>query len=129
FRSTKAAQQLLVSAQQQQGEAAEIAFALALMLIRQGEMAAGLEQLQQTVALAPDNAHYSYVLAIALYDNGQHEAAMGRLRTALAQAPQQRHLRLALWQYSNDINERERLMKELRQLNPFDPLVNSSARY
>ncbi|WP_110076933.1 MULTISPECIES: tetratricopeptide repeat protein [Pseudidiomarina] len=125
----KAAQQLLVSAQQQQSEAAEIAFALALMLIRQGEMAAGLEQLQQTVALAPDNAHYSYVLAIALYDNGQHEAAMDRLRTALAQAPQQRHLRLALWQYSNDINERERLMKQLRQLNPFDPLINSPARY
>lgn len=120
----QAAKAILESAIALQPAAAELVYARGLMLIRQADFSAGLSDLAQAAQLAPDSSHYAYVLAIALYDSGQHEAARELLRSALKQSPQQRQLRMALWQYTSVPAERQRLLEQLRQLNPFDPWLD-----
>lgn len=104
-------------------QAPDLAFALALMAIRQGDLSHGIDYLGQATQLAPDNHHFSYVLAIALYDNGQQQQARALLREVLAKAPQQRDVRLALWHYTDKPDERKQLMQEWQQLNPNDPVL------
>jgi len=114
--------------QQLQGQAgtATLHYALALSQIRQGFMPAGMKHLQQAYEQDPLNSQYAYVLAVAYYDSGAQQKALQILRTALANNPNQRHLRFVLLQYSRNSEEREKLLKDLQLINPFDPFLENS---
>ncbi len=79
-----------------------------------------------TVQLAPQNAGYGYVLAVALHDQGQREPAMQQLWSSLQQQPFNRDVRLALMHYlqqARQVDTANALLESLRQLNPYDPML------
>lgn len=117
------AQQLLRSAQQRLPEAAELTYALALSLVRQGQLPLALTYLKQATEQAPDQSQYAYVYAVALFDSGRRTEALQVLRDALDKSPQQRSLRVALLQYTQDERERIALLEQLQAMNPNDPLL------
>ena len=82
--------------------------------------------LRKAVQLAPQNAGYGYVLAVALHDEGQREPAMQQLWSSLQQQPFNRDVRLALMHYlqqARQVDTANALLESLRQLNPYDPML------
>lgn len=104
-------------------EAAELPYALALSMVRQGQLQQALSYLKRATELAPENSHYAYVYAIALHDSGQRDAALNVLREALSKAPHHRHLRMAILHYTQDTNERVALLEQLQKINPNDSML------
>jgi predicted CXXCH cytochrome family protein len=63
-------------------KAADLHHALGLLLVRKGDTAAALTELEQAAQLAPDIARYTYVYAVALHSTGQGSQALSLLRAA-----------------------------------------------
>ena len=63
-------------------KAADLHHALGLLLVRKGDTAVALTELEQAAQLAPDVARYSYVYAVALHSTGQGSQALSVLRVA-----------------------------------------------
>lgn len=122
----EAAMQFLQEQLQRQPNVAALHYALALRQIREGFMPAGMKHLQHAYEQDLLNSQYAYVLAVAYYDSGAQQKALQILRTALANNPNQRHLRFVLLQYSRNSEEREKLLKDLQLINPFDPFLENS---
>ena len=68
-------------------QAADLHHALGLLLVRKGDTAAALTELEQAAQLAPDIARYTYVYAVALHSTGQSSKALTVLRDADARHP------------------------------------------
>jgi tetratricopeptide (TPR) repeat protein len=67
--------------------AADLRHALGLTLVRSGDNATALQELDAAVKLAPDNARYAYVFAIGLHSGGKRDAALTVLREAEGRHP------------------------------------------
>ena len=70
-------------------DAADLHYALGLLLVRRGGAAAALPELESAARLAAENAHYSYVYAVGLHSAGQVEQALSVLRDTDARQPNQ----------------------------------------
>ncbi|WOA30507.1 multiheme c-type cytochrome [Alloalcanivorax xenomutans] len=104
---------------------ASLRHALGLSRVRHREHGAALAAFQAAHRLAPDNGDYAYVLAIALHDGGQPRRARQVLRQQLRAHPADRSLRLALLNLLGDRpDERRVLLAELREQNPWDPVLS-----
>lgn len=102
---------------------ASLHHALGLALIRNGQLAAGITELEKAHSLAPENDTHAWVLAVAWHDTGQRERALQLLRDQLQHRPANRSLRLALLGYLPAGEERHQLLHALAQQNPQDPVV------
>jgi len=58
------------------------------VLLRRGELDAGIEKLERAVSLAPDAAELRYHLGMAYFQAGRHDKAREHLRTALDKSTQ-----------------------------------------
>lgn len=74
--------------------------ALGLALVRQGDRAAAIEELQRAADGAPSSARYAYVLGVALRDAGQTDQALAVLSAAQRRHPNDRDILQALTAYS-----------------------------
>ncbi|TAK62713.1 MAG: tetratricopeptide repeat protein [Methylobacter sp.] len=67
--------------------AADLHHALGLVLVRQGNISAALQELATAAKLAPDNARYAYVYAVGLHSAGKQHEAQAVLKAADARRP------------------------------------------
>ncbi|HYA21005.1 MAG TPA: tetratricopeptide repeat protein, partial [Burkholderiales bacterium] len=67
--------------------AADLHFALGLLLVRKGDKSIALNELAEAAKLAPDSARYSYVYAIGLNSAGKQSEALNVLKAADARHP------------------------------------------
>ncbi|MGR8952373.1 MAG: tetratricopeptide repeat protein [Gammaproteobacteria bacterium] len=68
-------------------KAADLHHALGLVLIRQGNIPAALDELTAAAKLAPDNPRYAYVYAVGLHSAGKRREALAVLQAAVARHP------------------------------------------
>jgi predicted CXXCH cytochrome family protein len=67
--------------------AADLHYALGLLLVRKGDKTAALRELATAVKLAPDNARYAYVYAVGLNSTGKRDEALALLKATDARHP------------------------------------------
>ncbi|HEY6281252.1 MAG TPA: tetratricopeptide repeat protein, partial [Burkholderiales bacterium] len=67
--------------------AADLHYALGLLLVRKGDKTAALKELATAVKLAPDNARYAYVYAVGLNSTGKRDEALALLKATDARHP------------------------------------------
>ncbi len=109
-----------------QPEAPALHHALGLALVRQGRPQEGLAALARAFELAPDEARFGYVYAVALHDLEHADEARAVLVRVLERARGSRDARLALAAYlreAGDAAGAERILAELRAINPHDPAL------
>ena len=68
-------------------KAADLHHALGLLLVRQTDKTAALQELAAAAKLAPDNARYAYVYAIGLNSAGKQREALAVLKAADTRHP------------------------------------------
>jgi predicted CXXCH cytochrome family protein len=90
-----------------QQDSAALRHALGLALVRSGDRAAALDELQRAAALAPDEPRYAYVLAVALHSAGRTPDALRVLTRAVARWPGDRDLLIALATMQRDAGQRD----------------------
>ncbi|WP_191621384.1 tetratricopeptide repeat protein [Marinihelvus fidelis] len=106
---------------------ASLHHALGLAMVRAGDTAAALPELERSAELAPDNPRYAYVYGVALNSTGQGAAAIEALETAQAQHPNNRELMWALATFerdSGDVAAARRWATAILALNPADEAAN-----
>ena len=67
--------------------AADLHYALGLLLVRKGDKTTALKELATAAKLAPDNARYAYVYAVGLNSNGKRNEALALLKATDARHP------------------------------------------
>lgn len=123
-RSEREAEGVLRDGLARQPEAAALHHALGLALVRQGRAPEGLAALARACELAPDQARFGYVYAVALHDLGRADEARAVLERVLERERGDRDARLALAAYLHEAGDTagaERVLAELRAINPHDP--------
>jgi len=106
--------------------AADLHFALGLLLVRKGDKAAALKELAAAAMLAPDNARYSYVHAVGLHSAGRRSEALAMLRAADARHPYDLDILGALISMNREAgNVRDALLyaRKIAEVFPDDPGV------
>lgn len=122
----QAARNLLQQALQEYPHEASLQHAFGLLLVRRGEQDEALRHLERAIQLDSKNVDYAYVLAVAWHDRGRSGDAIELLRRQLEAQPDNRQVRMALVSYlgaQGRAEEVRRLRKELRDINPEDPLL------
>jgi tetratricopeptide (TPR) repeat protein len=104
-------------------KAAEIRYALGLILVRQKRPAEALPQLREADTLRPDLARYALAYALALEALGQRAKAMETLIRSYRRHPHDRDLLFTLATFSRDrgkMQDAMRYAKELAAVAPED---------
>ncbi|MBE0648148.1 MAG: tetratricopeptide repeat protein [Bacteroidales bacterium] len=97
---------------------------LGLLLVRQGEKAAGANHLKQAAELEPGNARFAYVYGVALYSTGKHQQAIDILEKARKLHPFDRNILFGLVSYYREmgqLDEARAIAEELTEYYPSDP--------
>jgi Tfp pilus assembly protein PilF len=81
--------------------------ALGLSLVRSGQTAAALGELERAAQVAPDRAEYAYAYAVALNGSGRGAEAIQVLEQARARHPADRDLLFALATFNRDLGNRD----------------------
>src|SRR5262249_3605015 len=107
-------------------EAAAIAHALGLTLVREHRPAEAMPLLERAARLEPRNAPFGYGYGVALHAGGRRAGAVRELQRVVARDPASRDARLALAAYlseSGDMEAARRQLAELAAINPGDPAL------
>jgi Tfp pilus assembly protein PilF len=100
---------------------ADVRHSLGLLLVRQHDYTAALDQLRQATTLAPDNARYAYVYAIALNSTGATAQAVALLERTHRQHPADRDLLVALVSLARDQGDMAAALRYARELAALFP--------
>jgi predicted CXXCH cytochrome family protein len=105
--------------------------ALGLLLVRRGQHAEALIELEKAARLRPGEARYAYVLGVALNSAGDSKRALSELEAAHDRHPADREILWALATISRGagrIAEAARHAARLLELSPEDPAAQRLAR-
>ncbi|WP_300318633.1 tetratricopeptide repeat protein [Accumulibacter sp.] len=94
---------------------ADLHHALGLLLTRQQQGAAALEEFVEAARLAPDNARYAYVEAIAVNSAGKPADALALLRKANQRHPNDLEILSALISISRETGDRQAALRYARK--------------
>lgn len=107
-------------------QAAELHHTLGLLLVRTGDKATALKELEQASRLAPDQARFLYVYAIALHSDGQTARALAVLRDADQRHPYDLEILSALIAMSRESGDPRTALSYARKAAealPDDPAI------
>ncbi len=112
-------------------ETAAAHHALGLLLVRRGQLPAGLRSLGRAAELGPQTPRYAYVYAVALNSAGEAAHAIDVLRKTYERHPTDREILYALATFHRDAGERAaaaRYADELVKLFSWDAQARQLAR-
>ncbi len=96
---------------------------MGLLLVRQGQTEAGVDNLKLAAELEPENGRFTYVYGVALYSTGNQREAIQFLEEARKQNPFDRDILYGLVSYYGEmgqLKEARAIAKELAGYYPED---------
>ncbi|HUL42711.1 MAG TPA: tetratricopeptide repeat protein [Burkholderiales bacterium] len=106
--------------------AADLHYALGLLLVRKGDKKTGLKELATAMKLAPDSARYAYVYAIGLNSAGKQTEALTLLKATDARHPYDLDVLSALVSINREAGDTKAALiyaKKAAEALPDDPEV------